>query len=245
MNTELIIKYRKQTGDIAKKTGDDIIIRNLSLVRAVASKYRLTSANLTIGDLINEGVMGLIEARDRFDPEMGYEFSTYATYWVRRNILRALSEHSRTIRVPERIAIVLPKLRRAIDDYVRLFGCEPDLEEIATPLGLSKAVATAAYAALHAPASIDGKEFVETESGAEAVDETVMTRLRNQQIRKEIRDTLTPDEATVILGRFGLGDDEKEHTLADLGNQLNISREWVRQIEATALSKLKKTLRKV
>lgn len=247
MNTDMIIKYRTQSGDAAKKTGDMIILRNINLARAVAAKYRHVTSHLSMSDLINEGIIGLIEARDRFDPDLGYEFSTYATYWVRRNILRALSETGRTIRVPERIALALPKLRRAISDYVTMYGCEPDIEELAITLGLSKAVAMSAYEVLNEPSSLTdlAGNTIEIDADAEPVDQQALGRVRGAQLRKAIRQCLDEQETAVIMGRFGLGDDEREYTLTEIGDRLNISREWVRQIELVAMAKLKRTLGRI
>lgn len=246
MNTEMIIRYRSQSGAAAKKTGDAIIMNNINLVRAVASKYRQMVPNLSMADLVNEGVIGLIEARDRFDVDRGYEFSTYATYWVRRNILRALSETGRTIRVPERIAIALPKLRRAVREYVDAFGHEPDVMEVARLLGMSNAIAKDVCAVLYEPASIttpDGS-VMDLESAGAPVDQAVLQKLYNDRLRQEVRDMLTEQEAVVIMGRFGLGDDEREYTLTELGKSLGISREWVRQVELGALAKLRHVLRR-
>lgn len=245
MNTEMIIKYRNQVGAAAKKTGDAIIMSNLNLVRAVAAKYRRASHNLSMGDLVNEGVLGLIEARDRFDVDRGFEFSTYATYWVRRNILRALSETSRTISVPERIAIALPKLRRAIRDHVDTHGNEPDPMEVAQSLGLSKAIAKDVCAVINEPVSITAADgsAMDLMGDDEPVDHEVMRKIDNANLRQEILNTLTEREAAVIMGRFGLGDDEREYTLTELGSQLGLSREWVRQVELSALAKLKHVLR--
>lgn len=247
MNTDMIIKYRTQSGDAAKKTGDMIILRNINLARAVAAKYRHVTSHLSMSDLINEGIIGLIEARDRFDPDLGYEFSTYATYWVRRNILRALSATGRTIRVPERIAIALPRLRRAINDYVLQYGCEPDIEELANVMGLSKSVAMSAYEVLNEPASMTDVmgNVLDIESEAEPVDQTALNRVRGTQLRRAIRQTLDDRESAIIMGRFGLGDDEREYTLTELGDQLNMSREGIRQIEISAMAKLRRALGRI
>lgn len=247
-NTTDLVEYHEavQRGDndTIKLVRDRIIRQNLNLVRALAHKYARATTHLELDDLVNEGVIGMMEAIKRFDPNRGLEFSTYATYWIRRDILRSLSSLSRTIRVPERVACALPKIRRATADFVSTFGYEPDSVTIAVSLGISPAVAKDACSLLQEPAALvnDEGEPIDVESDADPVDEQVSLKLRNERLRAVIDSVLTDKQAQVILGRYGLGDDCKVHTLEDLGDRLGVSREWVRQLEIAAISKLREEL---
>lgn len=247
-NHQNLVKYGelKSAKDIAgsRAIRDTIILDNMNLIRALAHKYVKATTHLQVEDLINDGVIGMIRAIDRFDPTRGFEFSTYATFWVRRDIMRALCATSRTICVPERLVGVLTKLRKATAEFVITFGYEPDLLELAKTLGVSLKTAQAAYAVMLEPASLineDG-EPIDVESDAESVENQVAVKLRNQTLRRVIESTLRVKEARVILGRYGLGDDGVERTLRELGEELGLTHERVRQIELEALEVLKSTL---
>lgn len=243
-DTANIILMRELSGASARKVRDQIIADNMNLIRAIAHKYARMTSHLTVEDLSHEGVLGMMLAIDKFNHERGYEFSTYATYWVRRNIMRALSYQGRTIRVPERIANVLPRLRVAVAEYVQQFGYEPNGQVIAESMGLSPDLARAAYSVLSEPGSLmDDNGFpIDVEDESEALDDKVITAIRNQHLQGVIASALTEREASVVCGRFGLGDDGKEHSLMDLSIVWNVSRERIRQIEVEALGKLREAL---
>lgn len=227
--------------DRSKLVRDTIIADNMNLIRSIAHKFRKASSHLQVEDLINEGVLGMMVAIDRYNPDRGFEFSTYATWWIRRDIMRALSSTSRTIRVPERIASKLPRLRRAQVEFVATFGFEPDLISLAQGLGMTAADAKAAHSVMYAPASLvnENGESIDIESDATPIDEQVEARLRNQALRKVMESTLKADEITVLSMRYGMGDDDKIHTLTEVGTVLGVSREWVRQMEIEAIKALR------
>jgi len=234
-------------GAKVKQLRDTLVMENINLIRSIAYKYQRMSTHLDFNDLVNEGVIGLMQAIDRYNPARGYEFSTYATWWVRRDIMRALSTTGRTIRVPERVAGVLPKLQRATINFIDTFGFAPDPAILAENLGRCATAARAASAVMAEPALLINEhgEPIDLVDDSDPLDDQVILRLRNERIRNIIQTNLTDREATIITGRFGLGDDEREHTLEDLGEVLGLSRERVRQLETLALEKLRVCMKEV
>ena len=239
------IKIGARKADWARK---ELTEANLRLVVSVAKKY--ANRGLAFLDLIQEGNIGLMRAVDKFDYRRGFKFSTYATWWIRQAITRAIADQARTIRIPVHMIETLNKLNRAGQTLMRDLGREPTVRELAERSDLPIAVVRKARRIAQTVVSLDspigdGEEsqfgdFIEDRQAVNPSDSTIAFDLRRQT--ESVLDTLSPKEREVIRMRFGLTDGA-EPTLAELGEKFSLTRERIRQIEAAALRKLREPTR--
>ena len=244
---EAYLAKRVVDGDESAKT--KLIESNLRLVAFVAKKY-IGKSELSFLDLIQNGNIGLMKAVDKYDLSKGYKFSTYATYWIRQAITRAIADQSRTIRTPVHVVEALSKISKAKAVLYQEFGREPSIEEIAEHTDLTVEKVERYLAASKAPLSID-RPLTEDDD-VDMTDivpdintpnpEEVMLNNATHDAVLQVLDTLSEREKQVIMLRYGL-EDGIGHTLEDIGKTLGVTRERARQIEAKAMRKLRQPIR--
>src|SRR5271169_3137723 len=244
---EIRLAARIKKGDKAARA--EMIKANLRLVVKIAHDY--SNFGLPLLDLISEGNIGLMKAVERFDPKKGGKLSTYAAWWIKQSIKRALANQSKTIRLPVHLVDKISKMKRAGHKLSERLGREPTDQELADVLGIPRAKVAQLRTISIRPASLDAPigEDDATEFSEIVGDENALTPfelLRDKNLRQDVRDILEelePREAEILNLRFGL-DGNKPKTLEDVGRKFKVTRERVRQIQNIALTKLRRVMEK-
>ena len=245
-NEEIEIAQRMADGDLDAK--HQLAEANLRLVVSIAKRY--VGRGMLFLDLIQEGNLGLIKAVEKFDYRKGYKFSTYATWWIRQAITRAIADQARTIRIPVHMVETINKLIRVNRQLVQELGRDPRPDEIAKEMGISEDKVREILKIAQEPVSLEtpiGEEddshlgdFIPDDDAPAPADAVAVALLKEQLV--EVLNTLTPREAKVLRLRYGL-DDGKARTLEEVGKEFNVTRERIRQIESKALRKLRIPMR--
>ena len=232
-----------------KKAREKMITANLRLVVKIAHDF--SNYGLPLLDLVSEGNIGLMKAVERFDPMKGGKLSTYASWWIKQSIKRALANQSKTIRLPVHLVDKIGKIRRVSAQMTEELGREPSNEELADELGLAPAKVAHLKNVAIRPASLDAKISADDDTAfgdlvSDDRAEDPFAALRDKDLRDEVGDLLDvlyPRERKIIAFRFGLGGG-KERTLEEVGRKFGVTRERIRQLQNIALLKMRKALRK-
>ena len=245
LTPEQEVELAKKILDGDERAKKELSERNLKLVVSIAKKY-VNRSSMQFLDLIQEGNLGLLKAVEKFDHTKGFRFSTYATWWIRQSITRAIADQARTIRIPVHMVETIHRLSRVSKQLMQELGRDPTNAEIAERMGLTENRVVEIQKIAQDPVSLESpvgeedesriSDFVEDESIKSPTDNAAQDILKTQLL--QVIETLTPREQKVIRLRYGI-DDSHPRTLEEVGKEFNVTRERIRQIEAKALRKLR------
>jgi RNA polymerase primary sigma factor len=238
---EIRLAKRAQKGD--REARHRLIVSNLRLVVSIAKKYLYYG--LPLLDLIEEGNLGLMKAVDRYDPDRGCKFSTYATWWIRQAVTRSLSNHGRTVRIPVYVTDNVARYKKTAEELYIRSGRRPEPEEVAKEMGIKIAEAKRLREFVEDVSTLDRMETTDTDDGRGIPEMADLTRMDRgiaqfelDQQMEELMGQLTPREANILRYRYGLMDG-RAHTLEETGREFNLTRERIRQIEKDAMKRLR------